>query len=335
MNCSHVPCRVLRKPSVRGALIVSGVVAMALAFTARAEFPERTIRMVVPYTPGGPASLLGRFVGQKLQQATGQPVIIENKPGAGLAVGAQFVANSPADGYTLFLGASSMLVPGSAGGRTPADNLRDLRAVSLVGGFPLILVTGSQFDAKTVPELIALARQRPGQVNYGSSGNGSLTHLAAALFALQAGVDMVHVPFRGINEAATDLAAGRVQLAFVGAPTVPPLVAGGRIRALAVTSLQRSAAAPQLPSIAEAALPGYEVIPWYGIMVPTATPPAIVTRLHREIVRIMQSGEAREQWKEWGADPTFSKSPEEFTALMQKEAAKWAAFIKQTGIETN
>ena len=318
--CKHLPA------------LVTGLAMTLLPAISQAEYPDRPIKLVVPYTPGGPASLLARFLGLKLQQALGQPVIIENKPGAGLSVGTQFVANSTPDGYTLLVAASSMLVPTSPGGRTPADNLKDFTAITLIGGLPLMLVSSAQFQVTTVPELISYARSHPGQINYGTSGNGSLTHMAAALFAQLAGVDMVHVPYRGISEALVDLSAGRVHIAFAGIPTTLPMISGGKMRAMAVTSTLRAAAAPQLPTIAEA-LPGYQLIPWYGIVAPVGTPTAIISRLHRELTIIMQTSEVREKWKEWGADPTYSKSPEDFSALMQTEVAKWDAFSKPSGIK--
>lgn len=300
---------------------------------ARAEFSDHPIRIIVPYSPGGPATLLTRFLAIKLQETSGQSVIVENKPGAGLAVGAQVVANSAPDGYTLLVNASSMYVPSSLGGRTPTQNLKDFAPISVVGGFPLVLVCNTRLDVRSVGDLIGHAKSRPHQLTYGSSGTGSLTHLAAALFAHMAGVQMLHVPYRGISEALVDVAAGRVDIAFGGLPTTLPLVSAGKMRSLAVTSLQRTAVAPQLPTIAESGLPGYEVNPWYGIVVPSATPAAITAKLHQELAGIMQSPEVREKWKAWGADATYSPTPGDFAALMQSDTAKWAAFIKQSGIK--
>ncbi|NML47563.1 tripartite tricarboxylate transporter substrate binding protein [Ramlibacter sp. G-1-2-2] len=305
----------------------------ALPLLARAQYPDHPVRFVVPYSPGGPASTLARYLSVKLQQSTGQPFVIENKPGAGLTIGAQAVATAPADGYTLLVNASSMYVPTSFGGRTPADNLKDFAPVTIVGSFPLLLVVSGSLPVKSVPELIAYAKANPGKLSYGSSGNGSLTHLAAALFAHTAGVEMLHVPYRGITEALVDVSAGRVQLAFGGLPTTLPLTTTGKMRPLAVTSLQRTAAAPQIPAVAEGGLPGYEVNPWYGVVAPAGTPAPVLARLHQEVSTVMQAPEVREQWKTWGADPSTSKTPEDFAALMQKENAKWTAFVKQSGIK--
>lgn len=305
----------------------------ALPLLARAQYPDHPVRFVVPYSAGGPASLIGRFLSVKLQQGTGQAFVVENKPGAGLAIGAQAVATAPPDGYTLLVNASSMYVPNSLGGRTPADNLKDFAPVTIVGSFPLLLVVSASLPVKNVKDLVAYARANPGKLSYGSSGNGSLTHLAAALFAQMAGLNMVHVPYRGISEALVDVSAGRVQLAFGGLPTTLPLTAAGKMRPLAVTSLERTAAAPQIPSIAESALPGYEVNPWYGIVAPAGTPAPVIQRLHQAVSAVMKTPEVLEQWKQWGADPSTSKTPEDFAALMHRENAKWTAFVKQSGIK--
>jgi tripartite-type tricarboxylate transporter receptor subunit TctC len=303
------------------------IVTMPQPATAQAAYPDKAIRLVIPYTPGGPADLLGRFVANKLATPLGQAVVIDNKPGAGLTIGANLVAKSPPDGYTFLLAASSMLIASGQGSRAPEDNLRDFAPVSLVGSFPLVLVTAPELPVASSRELAAYIAARPGAVNYGTSGNGSLTHLAAALFNQMAGLNSVHVPYRGINEALNDLTAGRVQYVFAGAPIALPRAAGGKIKAIGVTSLERTSSAPELPSVAEGGLKGYEVTPWYGFVAPAGTPEAIIARVHREIVQIMRSDEVRERWKTWGADPTFSQSPAQFAQLMRAEADKWARLI--------
>ncbi len=320
---------------LKSVFLTAGAIAAVLSQSVLAQFPERAVKMVVPYTPGGPADLLGRFVGQKLGQGWQQPVVVENKPGAGLSVGAEFVARSAPDGYTMLIGASSMLVDTGAGGRSPAENLKDFASVSLVGSFPLVLVASNALPMRNVRELIEYAKAHPGELNFGSSGNGSLTHLAGALFVQMTGAQMVHVPYKGINEALIDLSAGRVQLSFAGAPIGLPLVKAGKMRALGVTSAKRTGLASDLPTVAEGGLPGYDVTPWYGVLSPGGTPPAIVTRLHRDIVKVMESAEVREMWKSWGADATYSKAPEEFSALMRAEATKWDRLVKQGGVKLN
>jgi len=301
---------------------------------ARADYPDKPVKLIVPYSPGGPADLFGRFVAQKMSVAWGQQVIIENKPGAGLNVGANLVARAAPDGYTLLLGAASMFVD-TGSGRSPAENLKELIPVSLVGSLPLVLVASNLLPARSVRDVIALAKAKPGTLNFGSSGNGSLTHMAGALFVTLTSTDLVHVPYRGINEALIDVAAGRVQLSFAGAPIALPLVKSGTLKALAVTGSQRSVVAPELPTIAESGLPGYDVTPWYGVMAPAGTPSAVIARLHREIVEVMKSAEVQEKWKGWGADNNYSKTPEEFGAVMKVEAAKWDRVIKEGRIKLN
>ncbi len=317
-------------------LLLTGFVLVLLGQSglARADYPDKPVKLIVPYSPGGPADLFGRFVAQKMSVAWGQQVIIENKPGAGLNVGANLVARAAPDGYTLLLGAASMFVD-TGSGRSPAENLKELIPVSLVGSLPLVLVASNLLPARSVRDVIALAKAKPGTLNFGSSGNGSLTHMAGALFVTLTSTDLVHVPYRGINEALIDVAAGRVQLSFAGAPIALPLVKSGTLRALAVTGSQRSVVAPELPTIAESGLPGYDVTPWYGVMAPAGTPSAVIARLHREIVEVMKSAEVQEKWKGWGADNNYSKTPEEFGAVMKVEAAKWDRVIKEGRIKLN
>jgi tripartite-type tricarboxylate transporter receptor subunit TctC len=317
----------------RISVLVCVAAILGFAALARAEYPDHPVKVVVPYSAGGPADLLGRYVAAKLSASLGQTFVVENKPGAGLVIGADYVAKSAPDGYTLLVAASSMLINSGSRGRTPADNLKDFSCISLVGSFPLVLIANPALPAQNVRELIEYVRKRPGEVNFGSSGNGSLTHLAGELFDHMAEVRMVHVPYRGINEAMTDLMANRVQLSFAGAPIALPHAKTGKVRPLAVTSLVRTSSAAELPTVAEDGLPGYEVTPWYGFVAPAGTPTPIVRKLHQEIARIMQGADVKERWMLWGADSTYSKTPEEFSALMRSETAKWAKLIKEGGIK--
>jgi tripartite-type tricarboxylate transporter receptor subunit TctC len=313
--------------------IAACAITCASVTAACAEYPDHPVKLVVPYSPGGPADLFGRYVAVKLTAVLGQTFVIENKPGAGLVIGAQYAAASAPDGYTLFLAASSMLVPSSSRVRTTADNLKDFGCISLIGSLPLVLIANPSLPVRNVRELIEFVRKRPNDVNYGSSGNGSLTHLAGELFQQMTDVKMVHIPYRGINEALTDLIAGRAHLSFAGAPIALPHAKTGKVRALAVTSMARAASAPELPTIAESGLPGYDVTPWYGLVVPAAAPAPVIKKLHQDIVRVMQLADVKERWIGWGADPTYSKSPDEFAALMRSEAAKWAKLIGQGTIK--
>ncbi len=307
-------------------LAVSSAMVLGLTFNgvAHAEYPERPVKIIVPYSAGGPADLLARHVAQKLSLSLKQPFVIENKPGAALVVGATAAAESAADGYTLFVAASSMLLDSGPRGRTPEDNIKDFAPISLIGSIPLVVLTTASLPVQNVHDLIEYARKRPGELNYGSSGNGSLTHLAGELFNSAGGVRIVHVPYRGINEAIADLIAGRVQVSFAGSPIALPQAKTGKVRAIAVTTLVRASSAPDLPTIAEAAIAGYEVNPWYGFVAPAGTPAAIVNKLHAEVARILQTDDVKQRWLGWGAEPTYSKSPGEFSALMRSETNKWA-----------
>jgi tripartite-type tricarboxylate transporter receptor subunit TctC len=308
--------------------MVGGVSPIA----AQAAYPDHQIRLIVPYTPGGPADILARVIAQKMTLTLGQSVIIENKPGAGLTIGSDYVARSRPDGYTLLVGAASMLIA-STPGRTPAQSLRDFAPISEIGTFPEVVVVNRDLPVHNVAELIAYARARPGQVNFSSSGIGSLTHMAGALFGQMAGLKLTHVPYRGINEALTDVVAGRVQIAFPGAPIGLPLAKSGQVRAIAVTGAQRAASAPDLPTVASEGLPGYDVSPWYGIMAPKGTPPDVIKLWHTEIVKIMQTPEVKQRWLTLGADTVYSKTPEDFETLMQAEATKWARLVKDADIK--
>ncbi len=304
-----------------------GAALCGLSLSARADYPDRPVKVIVPYSPGGPADLLARVVAQKLGASMGQTFVIENKPGAGLVVGAEAAAKSAADGYTLFVAASSMLMDSGGGGarRTPEDNLKDFAPISLIGSLPLVAIVNPSLPVQNARDLLEYARKRPGEINFGSSGAGSLTALAGELFNTMGGVKMVHIPYRGINEAVADLMAGRVQVAFAGAPIALPNVKAGKVRAIAVTSLARTSGAPDLPTVADnAAMPGYEVNPWYGFVATTGTTAPIVNRLHAEINKILQQPDVKERWIQWGAEPVGSKSPTEFATLMRNETNRWA-----------
>jgi tripartite-type tricarboxylate transporter receptor subunit TctC len=306
--------------------------AVALPGAALAAYPDRQIKLVVPYTAGGPADIIARLLAQRLTGTLGQTVFIENKPGAGLVAGAEYASHARPDGYTLFVGAASMLIA-STPGRTPEQNLHDFAPISPIGTFPEVVLANRDLPVTTTAELIAYGKQNPGKLNYGSSGVGSLTHMAGALFAHQAGIDMLHVPYRGINEALTDLIAGRVQLAFPGAPIGLPLARNGQVRAIAFTGAQRSASDPDLPTVAESGLPGYDVSPWYGVLAPARTPADVVTLWHRQIVAVMQTPEMKERLLPLGADPVYSKTPADFEALMRAETDKWAKLVRDAHIQ--
>jgi tripartite-type tricarboxylate transporter receptor subunit TctC len=298
-------------------------------------YPAKPIRIVVPFPAGGIADLFSRHIGQKLTDTWGQPVIVDNRPGAGGNIGAEIVAKSPPDGYTLVMGSiGTHSVNVSLFSKLPYDPLRDFAPVALVMEAEGLLVLHPSVPAKSVKELIALARARPGQVAYASAGHGTASHLAGELFKSMAKVDMVHVPYKGNVPAITDLIGGQTSLLFATMPTVLPQVQAGRLKALAVTSSARSPAAPELPTIAEAALPGYSVTNWIGLFAPAGTQRDIVVKLNGETVRIMQAPDVQKRLLAEGAKFTPT-TPDAFTAFVKSEIAKWAKVVKEAGIRVD
>ena len=298
-------------------------------------YPAKPIRIVVPFPAGGIADLFSRHIGQKLNETWGQPVVVDNRTGAGGNIGSEIVAKSPPDGYTLVMGSiGTHSVNVSLFSKLPYDPLRDFAPVALVMEAEGLLVLHPSVPVKSVKELVALARARPGQVAYASAGHGTASHLAGELFKSMAKVDMVHVPYKGNVPAITDLIGGQTSLLFATMPTVLPQVQAGRLKALAVTSSARSPAAPELPTIAEAALPGYSVTNWIGLFAPAGTPRDIVVKLNGETVRIMQAPEIQKRLLAEGAKFT-PKTPDEFTAFVKSEIAKWAKVVKEAGIRVD
>lgn len=294
-------------------------------------YPSKPIRIVVPFPPGGPADILARIIGQNLAESWGQQAVIDNRAGAGGNIGSEMVAKALPDGYTLLMGfVGTHAINASLYSTMPYDNAKDFEPVSLVAMVTIILVVHPSIPANSVKELIVLARSRPGQLTFGSPGNGTPQHLAGELFNTMAGVKMVHIPYKGAVPALTDLLGGRVSLIFSSMPPALPHVKAGKLRALAVTSARRSSAAPDVPTIAESGLPGYEVINWYGILVPAGTPKEIVARLNAEILKILNVPDVKERLSAQGAE-TFSSTPQEFAAYIRKETEKWAKVVKYSG----
>jgi tripartite-type tricarboxylate transporter receptor subunit TctC len=289
--------------------------------------------MIVPFPPGGPNDILGRVVAQKLSEQLGQQVVIDNRGGAGGIIGAELAARAVADGYTLlFGGTASLAINPSLHKKLPYDPLRDFAAVSLVGTAPSLLTVHPSLPVKNVKDLIDLAKARPGQLNFVSAGVGTPPHLAGELFKNMTGIDMVHVPYKGGGPALTDLLAGQVGIYFSGISSVLPYVREGRLRGLAVTSAKRTAVMPDMPTIAESGLPGYEVGNWYAIVAPAATSRAIITQLNREIIRALTEPGVKKRFVELAADPVGS-TPDALTAYNRSEIAKWASVIKSSGIK--
>jgi len=316
-------------------LLLVVILLCAATYATAQQYPAKPIRIVVPFPAGGIADLFARVIGQKFYEAWGQPVVVDNRPGAGGNIGAEIVAKSPADGYTLVMGSiGTHSVNVSLFSKLAFDPVRDFAPVALVMEAEGLLVLHPSVPAKSVKELIALARARPGQVAYASAGHGTAGHLSGELFKSMAKVDMVHVPYKGNVPAITDLMAGQTSLLFATMPTVLPQVQAGRLKALAVTSSTRSPAAPELPTVAEAALPGYSVTNWIGLFAPAGSPRDIVSKLNGETIRIMQAPDIRKRLANEGAKFT-AKTPEEFGAFVRSEIAKWAKVVKEAGIRVD
>jgi len=309
---------------------------LACAGASAQSYPTKPIRLVVPYPPGGPLATIARAMGQKLTEAWHQPVVVDNRAGAGGNIGADLVAKSPADGYTLLMGAvATHAINPALYSKIPYDAIKDFAPVALVAQVPNILVVNPAVPAKSVRELIALARAKPGYLNFGSGSTGSTGHLAGELFNTMAGVQMVHIPYKGAAPAMADLLAGQVQLMFDNLANALPNVKAGRLRALAVTTLARSPAMPDLPTIAESGLPGFDLTTWFGLMVPAGTPPEIVARLNAEIVRALNAKDMRERLQKMGAEPLANNTPEHFAAFIRTEAAKYAKVVKDSGAKVD
>jgi tripartite-type tricarboxylate transporter receptor subunit TctC len=318
-------------------LIVIAALAWACsAAGAHAQtYPAKAVRFVVPFAPGGGSDLVARTVAVKLTEALGQPVVIDNRAGAAGTIGADIAAKSPPDGHTLLLGSNGPLaINPSLYAKLPYDASRDFAPVSLVTVMPFVLVVHPSLPVKSVKELIALAKSRPGQLNYGSPGNGSTTHLANELLKSMTGMQIAHVPYKGVAPAATDLISGNIQMMSGDLSTLVPHVRSGRMRPLAVTSARRSTLLPDLPTVAEAGVPGYEAIGWFGVLVPAGTPAAIVERLNSAMVKGLAARDARQRLSAFGGDVAVG-TPEQFAAHIRTEAAKWGKLIKAIGLKAD
>jgi len=315
-------------------VFVSALLALA-AFGASAQgWPSRPVHVVVPYPAGGPNDIIVRMVGKRLGETLGEPIVVENRPGAGGNIGTDSVAKSAPDGYTLVSVGPGALIINPLLGKVPYDTMRDFAPVTIMAVAPNALVAHPSFPAKSVKDLIALAKRKPGAINYASGGTGSTPHLAAALFAVMAGVQLTHVPYKGTGPATADLVGGQVQIAFLGIPTVLPHIRSGKLRALAVTGARRSPELPDVPTVAEAGVPGYELSPWYGLLAPAGTPSAVVARLAAEATKIVREPAMREQLVAQGAEPAGG-TPEEFARTLRSDAALWKKVVKDAGIRAD
>jgi len=317
------------KLSIRSFLLAAMGGLFALTVQAQ-SYPSKPVRVVVPYPPGGPTDIVARVLFQQVAESTGQQFLIDNRAGAGGNIGAEAVAKAPADGYTLLIGTTAHAINMSLFKSLNYDVQKDLAPVSLLTQGPLVLVTHPQFPANSIKELIDMAKAKPGSLNFASSGNGQSTHLSAELFNSMAGIKMVHVPYKGSAPALGDVMSGQVGIMFDTTLSAMPFVKAGKLKALGVTSPQRTPAAPDVPTIAESGLPGYEVFAWNGVLVPAGTPKAIVAQLNEEIRKAMQLPQVREKFSAQGFAASWN-TPDQFGVFVRNEVEKWARTVKASG----
>ena len=317
-------------------LRVAITLGFALTLDAAAQgYPAKPIRLIVPFPPGGSADILARAIGQKAGEGLGQTLVVENRPGAGTAIGAEALARSAPDGYAVMIGTvSSHAINPALNPKLPFDPVKDFTAVSLVATIPFAMIVHPSVQAKNVQEFVALARAKPGSFNYSSAGNGTSNHLAGELFKSMAGIDIVHIPYKGSAPALNDLVAGQVALMFDLVLTAAPHVKSGAARGLAVTGAQRSSVLPELPTVAESGLPGYEVSAWFGIFAPAGVPEPVVQRLNAEFVKALRDSDLRQRLASQGAEPLTS-TPAEFAAYLRSEIDKWGKVVKAAGMKVD
>jgi tripartite-type tricarboxylate transporter receptor subunit TctC len=295
------------------------------------QYPSGPIRLIVGYTAGGATDLLARAVGAKLSEGLGQPVIVENRPGAGSVIGSAAVARAAPDGYTLLMGAFALAVNATLQKNVPYDTLKSFAPISQVAMTPYLLVVHPSMPVKNVQQLIALAKKLPGELNYASAGIGTGAHLSGELLRTIAGVEIVHVPYKGAKPATVDVLGGRVTMTFVNILQTMPLVRQGKLRALGVTTAKRSSIAPDIPTIAESGVPGYELDGWFGVLAPANTPQSVISILHSAIINALQAKETRDRFLALGVEPVGS-SPEEFGRFIRNEVHKWGDIVRRAGI---
>jgi tripartite-type tricarboxylate transporter receptor subunit TctC len=287
------------------------------------NFPQKPIRIIVPFPPGGGADALARILAPKLVELWAQQVMVENKPGASGHIGADLVAQSPADGHTLLMSSTASLTE---------KNVSQFAPVTLVSASPYVVTINPNVQVSTIRELISYANANPGKLTFGSSGTGAASHLSAELFKSMAKVDLLHVPYKGTGQALTDLLAGQVDLMFAPSQTVISHLRGGKLKALAVTGAKRSETLPELPTVAESGLPGYEAVGWFGLLAPAATPSAVVGKLSADVNRVLAAPEVRARMQSLGADPG-GNTPEEFARFIREDQAKWSRLMREAGIK--
>src|SRR5450631_171897 len=324
-------------PAIRliGFLTALGAIGPLAAPATAQPYPARLVRIVVPQTPGGATDVFARKIGQLLSERWGQPIVIENRAGAGGVLGTDSVAKSAPDGYTLLVTyAGSQAINASLYPKIPFDSVGDFQMVATLAVTPFILIVNPKLSAQNLAEFVALAKAKPGRLTYASSGNGSVNHLLGEMLKADTGISMLHVPYRGVAPAITDVIGGQVDAAYSSVPSVLRMIRGGNVRALAVSSARRIAAAPEIPTIAESALPGFDVNPWWGILAPVGTDMAIVRKINTDVADILRTKEMIDFLATQGAEPLIT-SPEEFLGILRADLVKWAKVVRDAGVTIN
>jgi tripartite-type tricarboxylate transporter receptor subunit TctC len=317
---------------IRGAV---AALCLLAGFGASAQsYPTRPVKLVVPYGVGGSADVYARYIGAKLSESLGQPVVIENRPGAGSIVGTDAVAKSEPDGYTLLMMSNTHTVNETLIPKKPFDLMKDLAPITGVSYSDLMMVVATSVPANTVQEFIALAKSKPGSLNYASSGNGTPYHMAGELFKAMAGVDLVHIPHKGSDQARASVLGGQVQMMFDAVPTMVASAAGGKVKALATTGAKRSPVTPNIPTVAEAGVPGYESGIWLGLMAPAKTPRPVLDKLNAEVNKVINSPETKETWLKQGT-VAMGMSIDQFDKFLREEIVKWAKVVKVSGAKAD
>ena len=316
--------------------VVIAVAAGVFATTALAQsYPSKPVRLIIPFSAGGAADVPGRIITQKLGEALRQQVIVDNRPGAGSTIGADVASKSAPDGYTLFMISNTHFVSAALHKKLPYDSLNDFTPVTQITSAPNVLVVHPSLPVKSVKELIALAKSKPGQIDYASSGNGSTQHLTGALFASMAGINITHIPYRGSGPVTADLLGGQVMLAFPGIAGMLPHIKSGKLRPLGVTGSKRSPELPNVPTVAEAGVKGYEMVAWFGVAGPKNLPRDIQMKLHGDLLRVLKTPEMIGSLQKVGQESAWQDTPEKFLDFMKIEAAKWAKVVRDSGAEIN
>ena len=316
--------------------LLLGLLSAVVALPGTAQnYPAKPVRMIIPFSAGGAADVPGRIITQKLTETFRHQVVVENRPGAGSTIGADTAAKSAPDGYTLFMISNTHFVSAALYKKLPYDSLNDFTPITQITSAPNVLVVHPSLPAKSVKELIALAKAKPGQIDYASSGNGSTQHLTGALFASMAGIKMTHIPYRGSGPVTADLLGGQVMVAFPGIAGMLPHIKSGRLRPLGVSGAKRSPELPKVPTIAEAGVKGYEMVAWFGVAGPKGLPRDIQIKLHGDLLGVLKTPEMADSLQAVGQQPVWQDTPEKFFDFMKVEAAKWEKVVKASGAEVN